>query len=86
MLERAGRSLSIRLRESYALEQLPAGDDLRWHGAETDWRLEFDGNTEQVLSRLSILPIASLRDASGGLEEVFDALYGPELDTEESSA
>lgn len=84
VLERAGRSLSLRLREPRTLQQLPQGTDLRWSGDGFEWRLEFDGPTEDVLARLAALPIASLRDASGGLEEVFDALYGPEPSTAEA--
>lgn len=77
ILEQAGRVLQLHLREPRSESQLPQAPDLHWKGADTHWRLQFDGTVEQVLPRLADLPIAGLRDASGGLEEVFEALYGP---------
>jgi hypothetical protein len=51
---------------------------MQWSGEGRRWRLAFEGHAEAALARLGELPIATLRDASGGLEEVFEALYGAE--------
>lgn len=77
-LERAGRVLWIELRQPVARAVLPDGAGLRWSGAGTRWTLEFEGHLEDVLARLRGLPLAALRTAAT-LEEVFQALYGPEL-------
>jgi len=89
VLDRAGRSLLLRLRSPVAEEALPRGDDLRWtavqsgaDGRSARWRLEFRGDLSAVLPRLARLDPVGLRDASGGLEEVFAALYGPETEEE----
>lgn len=82
ILEQAGRVLQLHLREPYAEDRLPQAPGFRWKGADTHWRLQFEGTVEDVLPRLATLPIAGLRDASGGLEEVFEALYGPGEDRE----
>ncbi|MGB0953988.1 MAG: ABC transporter ATP-binding protein [Planctomycetota bacterium] len=77
ILEQAGRVLQLHLREAYTEAQLPQGPGLVWKGSGKHWRVQFSGSVEEVLPQLATLPIAGLRDASGGLEEVFEALYGP---------
>lgn len=77
-LERAGRVLWISLREPVERSLLPDGADFTWNGAGTRWILEFRGPLEEALPRLRALPLAGVRNAAGSLEEVFDALYGPE--------
>lgn len=77
ILEQAGRVLQLHLREPYTEAQLPQAQGLVWKGADKHWRVQFSGSVEEVLPLLATLPIAGLRDASGGLEEVFEALYGP---------
>ena len=82
LLGRAGHVLQIVLREPRVRAELPDGQGLRWEGEGVRWRLEFDGALEQALARISELPVRGIRDASGGLEEVFEALYGPETEDE----
>lgn len=77
-LERAGRVLWVQLREPVAASALPAGPELRWTGDGRRWKLEFAGPLERLLPRLQALPIAGLRNTGGSLEEVFEALYGPD--------
>ena len=77
-LEQASRVLRIRFRESVERAQLPIGKEWTWKGEGLSWSMHTAGNLEDALSSLKGLPVASCRDASGGLEEVFDALYGEE--------
>lgn len=77
ILDKAGRVLQLHLREPHTEAQLPEAEGLLWTGSGTHWRLQFQDSVESVLPLLGTLPIAGLRDASGGLEEVFEALYGP---------
>lgn len=85
-LERAGRVLRIGLREPVAEAALPRGDGLAWSGSGTSWTLEIQGPLEQALPALRGLPLAGLRNAAGSLEEVFEALYGPEEDAADPPA
>lgn len=85
MLERAGSVLWVRFRTPLAAAALPRGKGWRWESAQRGddehsdrWRLTHLGDLPAVLAALALLPVAGLRDASGGLEEVFAALYGPE--------
>ena len=78
ILDQAGHTLRVHLRSSHRLEDLPSAPGVRWEGADTHWRLRFEGDMENVVPLLGELPIVGLRDASAGLEEVFEALYGPE--------
>ncbi len=75
-LEQASRVLRIHFRESVERTQLPVGKEWTWKGDGTSWSMHTTGNLEDALASLKGLPVASCRDASGGLEEVFDALYG----------
>jgi len=84
VLERAGRILLLRLRQPLAVSALPAAAGLRWSAVQPEadgrsdrWHLAFEGELAAVLPQLAGLPLAGLRDASGGLEEVFAVLYGP---------
>jgi ABC-2 type transport system ATP-binding protein len=84
VLERAGRILLLRLRQPLGASALPAAPSLRWSAVQPDadgcsdrWHLSFEGELAAVLPQLAGLPLAGLRDASGGLEEVFAVLYGP---------
>jgi len=80
ILEQAGHTLHVHLREPHDLKQLPVAPGITWSGEGSRWRMSFKGNMESAMALLQSLPIAGLRDASGGLEEVFEALYGPELE------
>lgn len=80
ILSRASHTLLVQLREPREPDALPSGPGLEWTGEGKRWRLAYRGNAEDALAQLTALPIASLRDASGGLEEVFEALYGAEED------
>jgi ABC-2 type transport system ATP-binding protein len=78
ILDQAGHSLLVHLRESRRLEELPQGEGITWSGEGARWRMQFEGEMETVIPKLAELPVLGLRDASAGLEEVFEALYGPE--------
>jgi ABC-2 type transport system ATP-binding protein len=85
MLERAGAVLWVRFRTPLSAAALPRGRGWSWEPAQRGddehcdrWRLTHDGELAPVLAALALLPVTGLRDASGGLEEVFAALYGPE--------
>ena len=80
ILEQAGHTLHVHLREPHSFKQLPDAPGITWSGEGSRWRMNFEGNMENAMALLQSLPIAGLRDASGGLEEVFEALYGPELE------
>jgi ABC-2 type transport system ATP-binding protein len=56
ILQRAGHTVNLSLREPLNANALPKSSTLSWIGAGTEWRLQYHGK----------------------LEEVFDALYGPE--------
>ncbi len=71
-----GRLLHLEFRTPLQREQLPAGSDWIWQGQSTRWSLQHHNPVEEVLAVISKLPIAGIRDGSGSLEEVFDALYG----------
>ncbi|MBT3339881.1 MAG: ABC transporter ATP-binding protein [Planctomycetes bacterium] len=81
ILDRASRHIQLSFREPLTLEQLPQHENLQWSGQGLKWSLRFQGPTEKALAMISSLPIASLRDSSAGLEDVFEALYRPELST-----
>lgn len=76
ILERMAHVLRLHLREAMTLEQLPQDPSLHWRGEGQHWQLSFEGELAKVLPHLQKLPLVGLRDASGGLEEVFEALYG----------
>lgn len=75
---RLGHVLQLRLREPRERAQLPEGPGFQWQGEGRRWRLEFEGPLEAALAALQGLPLAGLQHADGGLEEVFELLYGPE--------
>ncbi len=76
ILHQTGHLLQIQLRTPCCREQLPSREGWHWRGAKQQWSLQYTGNLEDVLAQLSTLPLQSLRDASGSLEEVFESLYG----------
>lgn len=78
LLTRASRRLHLYFRRPMDLAQLPQGPKWHWEGAANHWKLEFSDSLEQALAALQSLPLAGIRDASGTLEDVFDALYRPE--------
>ena len=77
-LTQASRVLHIRLRAPVKESELPKNSSWQWTGKDQEWRLQAQGNLEDALAGLKDLPVASCRDASGGLEEVFEALYEKE--------
>lgn len=79
ILEQAGHTLRVHLREPRSQDQLPIAPGITWSGKGTRWKMHFEGDMENAMALLQSLPMTGLRDASGGLEEVFEALYGPEL-------
>lgn len=80
ILEQAGHTLRVHLREPTTLHDLPQAPGITWSGKDLHWKMHFEGPMENAMTFLQALPIAGLRDASGGLEEVFEALYGPEVE------
>jgi len=78
ILDRASHILHVSLRKELGRDELPNADGWQWEGSGTRWRLQFEGELEHTLERLSSLPLAGVRDGSGRLEEVFDSLYGKE--------
>lgn len=80
LLAKANQVLQLTLREPHALAELPQIADAHWQGEGIRWQLAFQGNLEEVLRSIQALPLAGLRDASGSLEDVFDALYRPSLE------
>ncbi|MBC8328768.1 MAG: ABC transporter ATP-binding protein [Planctomycetes bacterium] len=78
LVERLGQVLCLRLREARTADQLPSRPGFSWRGQEREWRLEFEGPLEQAVLAISHLPLDGIRDAEGGLEQVFELLYGPD--------
>jgi len=78
ILERASRHIQLTFREALTIDRLPQENGMRWVGGDTRWVLTFNGPAEKALAQISHLPIASLRDSSAGLEDVFEALYRSE--------
>jgi len=76
ILERMAHVLRLHLHQPLQAADLPQAENLSWSGAGTRWQLAFTGELADVLPHLSKLPLAGLRDASGGLEDVFETLYG----------
>ena len=79
ILEQAGHTLRVHLREPRTLDTMPSASGVTWSGKDLHWKMHFEGSMETVMHLLEDLPIAGLRDATGGLEDVFEALYGPEF-------
>ena len=71
-----GRLLHLELRSKVTKEQLPLREGWSWQGHAERWTLQHRDALEDVLTVIAELPLASIRDAGGSLEEVFDALYG----------
>ena len=78
ILDRMAHVLRLNLREARTDAELPQHEGMHWSGEGRQWRLEFEGSLDEVLPHLVGLPLAGLRDGSGGLEEVFETLYGSE--------
>lgn len=85
VLGRAARVLWVRLPKPARADQLDAVAGETWtplrpaaDGATASWQLRFDGELADTLRRVAALRPIYLRDASGGLEDAFAALYGPE--------
>ena len=86
LLQRLGQVLRLRLREDRDRASLPAGPGYRWSGGGRHWTLEFDGSLEQAVQAVAALPLEGIRDGGGGLEELFETLYGPEEPAGEEAA
>ncbi|HEX9793024.1 MAG TPA: ABC transporter ATP-binding protein [Planctomycetota bacterium] len=80
LLERVSKILVVVLREPRSRQDLPDSPHFQWSGSGERWNLTLDCPLEQVLPQLAALPLAGVRDASGGLEELFEALYGPDAE------
>jgi len=75
LLSGVASRLHVQFRKSMDAGQLPAGDGLHWSGADINWQVRFECTIEEALSQMSTLPIASIRDDGGHLEDLFDELY-----------
>ena len=67
--------LHVHLRRPVEAAALPREGGLRWSGAETSWQVQFDCELEEAMAMLASLPLASVRDDGGHLEDLFDRLY-----------
>ncbi len=77
-LERIRGVLAVELREARTRESLPWRPGWRWRGGGNRWQLVAPEPLEEVLRELAVLPLAEVRSTGASLEEVFEALYGPE--------
>ncbi|MAA51808.1 MAG: hypothetical protein CMJ41_01965 [Phycisphaerae bacterium] len=75
LLEAHGGVLHLEFREPVLPEQLPRASSISWEGHGEAARLVYQGQLESVLSTIDGLPIKSIRDDSGDLEQLFDRLY-----------
>ena len=75
LLQGQGGVLQLEFREWVPKEQLPAASTVTWEGHGDSARLVYQGPLESVLSTIDALPIKSIRDDSGDLEQLFDRLY-----------
>lgn len=85
VLARLSHVLWLRLPTAATRAALPHEPGWEWTAEEPDaegrsarWRLRFPGALGPTLQRVATLQPLTLRDASGGLEEAFAALYGPQ--------
>ncbi|MCH2132805.1 MAG: ABC transporter ATP-binding protein [Phycisphaerales bacterium] len=67
--------LHVHLREERTERDLPEGPGFTWTGSGRNWKLQFSGPLEAALQQLGSLPLASVRDDGGNLEDLFDVLY-----------
>ena len=67
--------LHVQLREPMDLKSLPTDGGLSWTGDGIDWQVNFETTLETVTRQLSTLPLASLKDDSSNLEDLFERLY-----------
>ena len=61
---------------------LPTDGGLSWTGNGVDWQVSFETPLESVTRQLSTLPLASLKDDSSNLEDLFERLYDDESEPE----
>ena len=75
--------LFIQLRSTMDISDLPEHDGFSWSGAGMNWQLSYSSSLEAVVQQLSSLPLASIKDDSSNLEDLFERLYetGSESDT-----
>jgi len=64
ILERAGHSVKLALREPLDAHALPKSSNISWSGEGTDWQLNYHGNLEEVFDAL-YGPVES-NDVDGG--------------------
>ncbi|MEE2907162.1 MAG: ABC transporter ATP-binding protein [Planctomycetota bacterium] len=74
--------LHVQFRSAMRQDDLPTNDGLQWTGANTNWQVRFQCSLEQAMAHLSTLPMASIRDDGGHLEDLFDQLYQVEQGVE----
>ena len=75
--------LHVQLRTPMDADSLPNGDGLSWTGSGVNWQVGFETSLEEVARRISGLPLASIKDDSSNLEDLFERLYehGSELES-----
>ena len=74
--------LHVQFRTGMTADDLPSKDGLQWSGTGLNWQVRFECPIEDTLSQISNLPIASIRDDGGHLEDLFDELYQAEVGDE----
>ena len=67
--------LHVQLRTPMDANSLPVGGGLSWTGEGVNWQVGFDMSLEDVTKQLSQLPLASIKDDSSNLEDLFERLY-----------
>ena len=67
--------LFIQLRSTMDISDLPKQDGFSWSGAGMNWQLSYTSSLEAVVQQLSSLPLASIKDDSSNLEDLFERLY-----------
>ncbi|MDG2422764.1 MAG: ABC transporter ATP-binding protein [Phycisphaerales bacterium] len=71
--------LHIQFRESMSASRLPSSEGLEWSGVDINWQVRFHCPLEKVMAQIASLPIASVRDDGGHLEDLFEDLYQAEV-------
>lgn len=74
--------IHVQLRTPMDAASLPKNDGLSWTGEGLNWQVSFKAPLEDVTRLLSTLPLASLKDDSSNLEDLFERLYEHESEPE----
>ena len=75
LLQTPGGILHLEFRQRVTPDQLPSDSTLDWKLHGDTARVTYQGPLESILPGFDELPIRSIRDESGDLEQLFDRLY-----------